>query len=115
LVDLEKPVIIHILTAGQPKDSSGCDSTQELSSWIIERQFASKSFISFVMLANEYSIVKIYNDLQKKTSCNLSKSYIPSTTSGKVLSKGDYVAKVLVGCYDPSIRDNEKPHVCWCF
>ena len=119
--DMGKPIIIHLLTDGHPTDDAGRENHTQLENMIINRKFQTKTFFSVVLCTDDEEVDKMYRRLESTAGVDLSMNYrgerkeiLEIRGSRYPFSFGDYATKVMVGSFDKTLHDIDKPQLLSC-
>ena len=126
-VDMGKPLIIHLFTDGHPTNINGAEDINGLTNWIRSRKFPKQTFYSIVLCTDDTEIERSYRSLETRYKQKISDQDRIDVTEdyrGELrdvqekrgrryrFTLGDYVVKILVGSFDPSIHNIDLPDSC---
>jgi len=120
-IDMGKPIIIHLLTDGYPTDAGGRENHKQLENMIINRTFKAKTYFSVTLCTSDEEVQKLYRKLDKTAGVDMSLNYrgekkeILGMRGAKFpFSFGDYATKVMVGSFDKTMNNLDKPPGAGC-
>ena len=118
--DMGRDLVIHILTDGHPTDDRGYENMSELYNWIISRQYKNKTFISVALCCDDRDVEALYRRLETGKNADL-RVDVSMDYRGELVeihrthgfryefSYGSYIAKLLIGVFDPEIHRIDLP------
>ena len=111
-----KAIIIHLLTDGHATDRSGNEDMRSLQNQIKNRTFPGKTYFSIVLCIEDDDIEAAYGRLGEAANVDVSSNYICEAREVREcqggnykFTYGDYVAKIMVGSFDKTLGDLDKP------
>ncbi len=114
-----KAIIIHLLTDGHATDRSGNEDMRTLQNQIKNRTFPGKTYFSIVLCIDDDDIETAYGRLGKAANVDVSSNYVCEAREVRQcqgrnykFTYGDYVAKIMVGSFDKTLGDLDKPRGC---
>jgi hypothetical protein len=120
-IDMGKPIIIHLLTDGHPTDAGGRENYKQLENMIINRTFKAKTYFSVTLCTSDEEVQNMYHKLNKTGGVDMSLNYrgekkeiLGMRGSKFPFSFGDYATKVMVGSFDKTMNNLDKPPGAGC-
>jgi len=127
-VDLQKPLIVHLLTDGHPTDSYGFENIGQLTNWLANRQWIDRTYFSIILCTDDEEIEIPYRRLEYNPNSwfkgvqgvDVTEDYRGELRDVRMargnrwyrFTFGDYVVKTVIGAIDPTIHLIDLPDGC---
>jgi hypothetical protein len=120
--------LIHIFTDGHPTDAMGSENFPTFQSWLTNRNQKERTYYSISLCTDDERVERLYRPLEYRTGIlgggipgvDVTMDYrgelndIRRINRSMPFSYGDYIAKTMIGTYEPTIHNIDMDTCCGC-